>query len=160
MDYKNYRVGYYPGAKSIGVIIFDDDMSKYNYTKAEDELKHIVNVFSIDGYQYEHYQNYLDENGLFMGIFPPEFIEASFQDYERVVQKEKKMRENRRIEQVKKPITEVKFEKMSINCFSLEEAINYINIVNDFNLENNGIVFPIEEYYKDILIKYWGNYKV
>lgn len=160
MDYKNYRVGYHPELDEIGVIVFDDDISKYNYTKAEDELKHIVNTFFIDTYKFENYQNYLDENGLFMGIFPPEFIEVCFEDDKKLKREEKERIKKYCIESAKKPLDEKYIEDFKTVGASLQEIINIINNENKRNLKYGGLEFPIEKYYKDILIKYWGDYKL
>ena len=39
---------------------------------------HIIGFFNVDTYKVENYQNYLDENGLFIGIFPSNIIEDCF----------------------------------------------------------------------------------
>ena len=160
MDYKNYRVGYHPELDEIGVIVFNEDISKYHYTKAEDELKHIVNTFFIDTYKFENYQNYLDENGLFMGIFPPEFIEDCFESDKKLKEEEELRRQQICVKYSKKPIKEEIFKFRYEIGDSLQEILGFINRQNQANLYHDGCEFSVEEYYKDILIKYWGEYKV
>lgn len=159
MYYKNYSVGYDPNFDTVCILKYDKDMSNFkdsDFNRAD----HIVSVFEYPTFKFKNYKYHLDENELLLGVFPPEFIEACIEEY---YVKTKQLEEERHkyfIESSKKSLDEDYIKGFKDIGASLENIIELINYTNKRNLKYNGIEFPIEEYYKDILIKYWGDFKL
>lgn len=160
MYYKNYWINYIDIGEKFVIGIMDQDMSNFVNTKEDQDYMHLKRSMLIDRYKWENADCLLKKGELFMGIFPLDIINQSIKEWKDSQEKSKReIEESLRLE-CKKPIEESKFENFWKAQISLEGVIAYIKAKNCSCKKYWGYEFSIEEYYKDILIKYWGDYKL
>ena len=146
MYYKNYWVSYIDIGEEIICCEMCRDMTNFVSTDKDPDYKYIKRPFKINRYEYEHARDYLDENGLFMGIFPPEAIEQDIKEWNEEQEKFKKETEMRYIEGLKYPLKETGFRLYTEGKFSREDLIETIEIHNKKAYDMYGLVFTFEDY--------------
>ena len=81
MYYKQYWVSYVNVGEEIACAVCNQDMTNFINKKEDQDYMHMIYHFPINRYEFEHCREYLDEKGLFLGIFPPEIIEKCIKDW-------------------------------------------------------------------------------
>ena len=160
MYYKNYWINYIDIGEKFVIGIMDQDMSNFVNTKEDQDYMHLKRSMLIDRYKWENADCLLKKGELFMGIFPLDIINQSIKEWKDSQEKSKKnFLEEMKLE-YNKPISENYFKEHKEIGLSLDEILLMINLKNKKSKKYWGIEFSIEDYYKDILIKYWGDYKL
>lgn len=154
MLYKNYWISYNPINEKSVIAILNDGFDPRNQDGDKDGSILIANtreLISIENYKIENCREYLDENGLFMGMFPPKVIEQGIIDFWEEQNRLKKERELRNklkyLEDLKKPFNdECIFNLYKDGTISKETIILTINEFNKNAYKEYGIVHTPEEY--------------
>lgn len=153
MYYKNYWVSYNDFQQQLMCSV-----SHVNYDEIDKKEinEHFKQFFFIDRIKYENCRSFLEDNGLFMGIFPPELIEEDIKKY-----KENQFKRNSKAleeikEKYKEPLTEEFFENLALHGLDIPTVYQEVQISNMMSKDYWGVEFPIEEYYMEYLLKYWG----
>ena len=154
MLYKNYWTSYIDGGETFVCCEMTRDMTGFVSTKENPEYRYIKRPFEINTYEYQHCRDYLDENGLFMGIFPPELIEQEIEEWNERQERFKREQEEWKIKSYKRPLLESCFKFYIEGHSTKEELINAIAYHNQESYNRNGLVFDFDTYYKDVLDKY------
>lgn len=160
MYYKNYWINYVSFGEDFICAICNQDMTNFVNTDTDKDYMHIKSTFFINRYQWEHAKDYLDENELFMSIFPLDVVEDSIKEWNDEQNENNKKFHEIFKQEYKYPISEEFFKKAREKNKTLKNILSNINTSNKLSKEYWGVEFPIEKYYKDILIKYWGDYKI
>lgn len=154
MYYKNYWVSYIDFGEEIVCCEMCRDMTNFVSTDKDPDYKYIKRPFEINRYEYEHARDYLDENGLFMGIFPPEVIEQDIKEWneeqERFQEEQKEWKEK----SYKRPLSDNCFKYYAEGYFTKEELVKAIASHNIESYNKNKLIFDFDTYYKDLLDKY------
>lgn len=152
MYYKNYWVSYNDFQESLMCAVADID---YSEIKKGEENKHFKQFFFISRFKYENAKGFVDDKGLFMGIFPPELIEKDIKEYNEIQEKRNLEALERVKEKYKEPLDEAFFESMFLHGLDIPQVYQEVAISNMMSKDYWGIEFPIEEYYMDYLLKFW-----
>lgn len=153
MYYKNYWVSYNDFQMRLMCAVSDIDYSEIDKKEIN---KHFKQFFFIDRIKYENVRGFLDENGLFMGIFPPELIEEDIRNYKKEQDKQNLEALERIKLKYKEPLPESFFKAMALHNEDIPTVYQEVQISNMMSKDYWGIEFPIEEYYMEYLLKYWG----
>lgn len=157
MLYKKYWTSYIDGGETFVCCEMTRDMTGFVSTKENPEYKYIKRLFKINTYEYQHCRDYLDENGLFMGIFPPELIEQEIAEWNERQERFKRETKERIIEGYKYLLKETAFKLYSKKLITKEEFVQSIEKHNNESYNRNGLIFTFEDY-EPILNKYGIKY--
>lgn len=157
MYYKNYLVSYIDYGESIVCCEMTRDMTNFIDTDENPGYKYIKRPFEINRYQYEHARDYLDENGLFIGIFPPEVIEQDIREWNETQEIFKKETEKAHLERLKKPLRETSFKLYFEKRIDRDFLVDTIENFNKKAYDTYGLIFTFEDYIP-VLNKYGIRY--
>jgi len=154
MLYKNYWLCYNNISEKSVIAILNDGFDPRNQDGDKDGSILMANtreLISIENYKIENCREYLDENGLFMGMFPPEVIEQGIIDFfekqKRIHKEFEGKMKQKYLEDLKKPFEdEIIFNLYKDGTISKETIILTINEFNKNAYKEYGIVHTPEEY--------------
>lgn len=155
MIYKNYSLGYIEGMDVVMLSTYDMDIPKD--ASGEWMLAHTIKLEEVPGYQVENCREYLAPNGLFLGKFPPSFVEREVEK-EHIHQQEARKRALEDAKQMCLYIWEDKdFEELNDGRNELSDILRLLNNVNRRRVEKYGLeAIDIDKEYGKYLKKYWG----
>ena len=142
------------------VTLTNENYENFINTDTDQDYMHMLYHFPINRFQFEHCRDYLDENGLFMGIFPPEFIENGINEWlkhqKELKEKSLKKAKEYLFEKFKEPLEEEMFIEFS-NVGNIKDMIDYFL---SYRLKREQefygkILYPLS-YYNNYFQKYFG----
>lgn len=154
MLYKNYWLCYNNTVDESVCAILEEGFNPLNSRGLEDAAILVANtreLITIENYKIKNCRKYLDENGLFMGMFPPEFIEQELKKFEeenkKFLEKLEKESKLRYLERLKKPFyNERLYSATSKGILDIESLRNIIKKHNEDAFEKYGIIYKDEDY--------------
>jgi hypothetical protein len=108
----------------------------------------------------DNYNNYL-ENGLFLGIFPPQMVQDEIDNYWKIQNEwmEESLKTSERLHT--QIWTENDFKKCFEDKISLKRLLILLKDINKRREKYHNLrPIDIEKEYKKYLIKYWGDWKI
>ena len=154
MLYKNYWLCYMGIGETSVCAILEEGFNPLNSRGLEDAAILVANtkeLISIENYKIENCREYLDENGLFMGMFPPEFLEKKLEDFwdeQRKWQEENDRKiKLQHLENLKKPFyNETIYNAFQDGKIPKQRLMEMIKKFNKEAFEEYGIVYTKKDY--------------
>lgn len=155
MYYKNYWLNYNNISDFVVILEMTEDMTDFKNSADSHDFEKVKNGMLVKRVDYENVRDRLDENGLFIGIFPPEVIEEDIKNFKEKQEKKYLELKEKVKEKYREPWDEDFFIYMKKAGIAFDDLIRELQVSNEMTKDYWGKEYPIEEYYMDYIVKYW-----